>query len=293
MDERVDGLYEKERCPICGEEYDEFVESNGRKVVRCRGCRVLFVTPRPSTEEIRRLFQDEYIGDEERVMVDFTSMRIDSLKREADRIRELRPMGGRLLDVGTASGAFLTCMSGDLRWQVEGLEPSLYGARAATKITGVPVHVGFLRDQGFPSASFDVLTSLDAFYFHHEPNEDIAEMARILKLGGLLVIEIPGLNFRLLKNTGFLCRLIYGVSARLNAGVHLFYYSRETLGKLVVKHGFEEFAVYAEQSPLYGAWYLRWVAHAYFWFSRGLYSVTAGKINVAPKEFIVYRKVMG
>lgn len=279
-------------CPVCGSEDRRFFGvSNSRSMVKCAVCGLLMVHPLPSQVEIRKLFENEYIEDDDRVAIDFTSIRMESLRREASAIKRLSPDGGRLLDVGTASGAFLTCFNGDSKWQVEGVEPSKFGARAAARITGRPVHVGFLREQNFPAESLDVVTSLDAFYFHLEPRADIAEMARILKPGGLLAIEIPGLRYRLLKNSGMLCRMIYGVPFRLNAGVHLFYYSRQTLGALVCQFGFEEFAALPEQSPLYGSWLARGANWLYFWASGLLYRVTLGHLNLAPKEFFVYRKV--
>jgi len=278
-------------CPVCGGQDIFFlIQSNEKQVIRCSGCSVLFVNPRPSEDSIKKLFVEEYIGTDERVTEDFTSWRQSSLARESNILKKLLPSGGHLLDVGTASGAFLGEFSGCEKWKVEGVEPSRFAAKSASDRYGVPVHPGFLRDQKFKDQSFDVVTSLDTIYFHPNPKADLMEISRILKPGGLLAIEIPGLNFRLLKNTGLLCRLIYGVPARLNAGVHLFYYSRETLGYLVAQFGFKEVACYPEQSPLYGKWYARLGNWLYFFLSSALYRISAGRLNIVPKEFIVYRK---
>jgi hypothetical protein len=103
-------------------------------------------------------------------------------------------------------------------------------------------------------------------------------------------MEIPGLRFRLLKNTGILCRLLYGVPARLNAGVHLFYYSRQTLGRLLGKFGFVEIAHMPEQSPVYGPWYVRLGNALFYGVTAVLYRATGGAMNLAPKEFLIYQK---
>lgn len=278
-------------CPVCnGTQATPYLTSNNHQIVRCNGCNLLMVHPRPSDEQIKKLFEEEYIEDADRVAVDFTEMRLHSLRREASWIKKLLD-GGKLLDLGTASGAFLMQFKGEQTWQVEGVEPSRYGAAAAAAQTGFPVHTGFLRDQNFPATSFDVITSLDAFMFHPDPRADLAEMARILKPGGFLAIEIPGLRFRLLKNSGWLCKLIYGVPARLNAGVHLYYYSRSTLGRLLSQFGFEEVTAKPEQSPLYGPWYAKAANWFYYWLTSAAYRLTGGRLNLAPKEFLVYRKV--
>lgn len=278
-------------CPACGCKASRlFVHSNGRNVVRCKQCDLLYVNPRPSEQAIRRHFVEEYIDTDDRVTDDFTSWRQASLRREAGRLKRLCTKGGRLLDLGTASGAFLGEFSQDRAWQVEGVEPSRFAAKAASERYQVPVHTGFLRDLKLPPPSFDAIVSLDPFYFHPDPRSDLEEIVRVLRPGGLLALEIPGLRFRLLKNAGLLCRMIYGVPARLNAGVHLFYYSRKTLGQLVRQFGFEEEAVYPEQSPLYGRWYARIGNWLYYGLTSALYRITGGRWSLVPKEFIVYRK---
>ncbi len=278
-------------CLVCnGVQIHPYLESNNRQILQCVDCGFLMVYPRPSHEQTKTHFEEEYIEDEDRLAVDFTAMRLHSLRREAKWLKELTH-GGKLLDLGTASGAFLMEFKGDKNWQVEGVEPSRYAAAAAAKQTGFPVHAGFLLDQNFADESFDVVTSLDAFMLHPDPRADFYELARILKPGGLLAFEIPGLRFRLLKNSGLLCRLVYGIPAKLNAGVHLYYYSRSTLGKLASQFGLEEIAARPEQSPLYGPWYARAANWIHYGFSSLLYRLTGGKLSIVAKEFIVYRKV--
>jgi len=279
-------------CPLCaGQLLENFLISNGERIIRCGNCELLFVNPRPTQAEIRKLFAEEYIETEERVAEHFIDWRRDSLQREASIIQRLMPQGGRLLDLGTASGAFLGFFAGFSQWQVEGVEPSRYATVAAAKRYSVPVHAGFLHDQQFPDAYFNVVSSLDAFMFHPEPQDDLREISRVLKPGGLLAVEIPGLRFRLLKNSGLVCRLLYGVPARLNAGIHLFYYNRKTLGLLMAQHGLHEILTVPECSPLYGSWFMRLLNTLYYRLTRSVYRVTGGARWVpVPKEFLVYRK---
>lgn len=282
---------ERVKCPTCiSSGSRDFAVSNGMKIVCCDACGLLYVNPRGSSEAHAAHFKNEYITDEKRATVDFISFREESLKREADIIKKLLPQGGRLLDVGAASGAFLKCFKGDPRWKAEGVEPSKFAAEFAFKELGIEVHQGFLMEQKFPSSSFDVLTSLDTFMFHPQPGEDLMEMARILKPGGLLAIEIPGLSFRLFKNKGVICRLLYGVPVKLNAGVHLYYYSKETLSHLCSKFGFEIAFTYPERSPSYGLLPFRMATAAYYFLTSLLYRVSSGAINACPKEFIIFRK---
>ncbi len=278
-------------CPCCNHgEMSPFTSSNGYRIVRCTNCKLLFVNPRPSEEAIRRHFMEEYIDSENRVEEHFVAYRTHSLEREARIIRNTFPSGARLLDLGTASGAFLGYFTDRPEWRVEGVEPSRFAARAAQERYGVPVHEGFLADQEFEDEQFDVITSLDAFFFHPNPNKDLREIRRILKPNGIFAVEIPGLRFRLLKNTGLVSRIVYGEPARLNAGVHLFYYSRDTLGRMLGNHGFSEVSAHPEQSPMYGNKLLRLLNDAYYFTTATIYRATGGNLNLAPKEFILYRK---
>jgi SAM-dependent methyltransferase len=125
---------------------------------------------------------------------------------------------------------------------------------------------------------------------HPEPAEDLAEMVRILRPGGLLAMEIPGLWFRLHKNRGLLCRLLYGVPVKLNTRVHLYFYSRRTLMRLCATHGLDLVASYPERSPAHGPRPFRAVASAYFAITAMIYRASSGVWNAAPKEFIIFRK---
>ena len=268
-----------------------FLDSNGASIVRCEGCTLLFVNPRPTEASIARHFVEEYIDDNRKIEQGFTEWRYATLKREAIVLKQLMVNGGRLLDLGTASGVFLSFFRDSEQWDVEGVEPSRYAAVAASKKYGVKVHPGFITDVKLADQSFDVVTSLDAFYFHCNPADDIREIFRILRPGGYFAVEIPGLRFRLLKNTGVVCRLLYGVPARLNAGVHLFYYSRKTFRELARRAGFVEIYAAPQASPDRGGRIVRILNAIYFAITSWLYRITGGSEAVpVPKEFLVYQK---
>ena len=280
-------------CPICGPGATSlFVRSGDRDVQRCDSCRLLFSSPRPSQQDIAEFFASQYIADRHRAEVDFSSMRELTLRREAALIRRFLPDGGRLLDIGCASGTFMRQFANDRSWTVEGVEPSRFAAEYARSTWGLTVHTGFLRDLRLPSETFDAITSLDSFYFHPEPNEDLAEMARLIPPGGFLFMEIPGLAFRLAKNSGPLAYLLFGEAARLNAGLHLYFYSARTLSRLAGKHGFHLVAKYAQQGPVYGSCFLRLLNAAYFRLAALLYGLSGGRLNGAPKEFLVFQRPM-
>jgi SAM-dependent methyltransferase len=278
-------------CPVCGPKSSQlFGVSNELQIVRCDGCSMLRVSERPSVEDVSDFYRDEYISHTERAEAEMISYREGSLRREANRLRRFVPEGGRLLDIGAATGSFLSQFSGHTDWTVEGVEPSAFAVEYARKRFGLKIHHGFLGDQSFDDESFDVVTSLDTLMLHPYPSDDVGEMARILKPGGLLAVEIPGLTFRLLKQTGPVSKLIYGDGCRLNAGVHLYFFNRRTLTQMVAQHGFEPVQSWPESAPVYGHWISKAGKWMFYQATRAGYSITGSRFQLAPKEFIIFRK---
>ena len=114
---------------------------------------------------------------------------------EKDQLRQLLqlPTPGLLLEVGGGTGrvAFPLCH------QVGGLvvcdlsRPMLRQAQAKGCLMAVQ---GRVENLPFPSAHFDRVLVVDAF--HHFPNQPAAipELVRVLKPGGVLVIEEPDIR---------------------------------------------------------------------------------------------------
>lgn len=278
-------------CPVCGPQPTTFVgECHNYPVVRCNQCKLMFVGECESVEQTEEFFRSEHVDAEETTELHYVSYRGESLIREAAFVRSLVPAGGRLLDVGTASGFFLKEFDDQLHWQVEGVEPSAVSTRFATERFGLNVQQGFLADQKYHDDQFDIVTSLDAFNCHRTPNEDLAEIYRILKPGGVFAVEIPGQNYRMLTGSGLICRLIFGVSLRLNAGVNFYFYTTRSLVTMAEQAGFCFESSIPESTPDCGNLVSRIAKRGYFFATSALYRLTKGRQHFAPKEFLVFRK---
>lgn len=114
------------------------------------------------------------------------------------------PPNGIHLDVGTGRGDGTLLLSGRVR--CVGLE---YGTRSAAiaAAQGCTVVRGDARHLPFASGSFDSGTCLDVLEHLPRPEEAISELARVIRAGGILVLETP--NSELLKERllGLLRRL--------------------------------------------------------------------------------------
>lgn len=98
----------------------------------------------------------------------------------------------RVLDVGCGSGVLLARMK-SLGWDVDGVEVDPQAVEAARR-RGVPVRLGSLQDQRFPSNSFEAVHSAHVIEHVHDPAALLRECFRVLKPGGTLVILTPNLG---------------------------------------------------------------------------------------------------
>ena len=88
---------------------------------------------------------------------------------------------GRLLEIGSALGFFLSSVSKQTRWVVEGVEVSGFGAWYARDRFGVTVHQGTLEEAKFPSESFDYVLQKDLLEHVLDPRRHLQETCRIMR----------------------------------------------------------------------------------------------------------------
>ena len=89
----------------------------------------------------------------------------------------------------------------------------------------------YLRDDTFEPASFDVVTSLQVFEHVEEPRAELEKLFRVLKPGGLLVIEIPSVDSPLVR--------LMKSRHRHFVPDHFWYFDKTTLPAFVQQGGFE------------------------------------------------------
>lgn len=249
---------ESRACPLCGGTANRpFLKTDARSssgerytVVTCGACSLRYTDPLPTDEELTRLYEDEYYeyaydrtdddrrqGDERKAAIRnvglFSIRSLTHLFKTvlfAERRRALlgrRP--GRVLDVGCGNGDFLQSLK-RRGWEVHGVEYSAEAAELA-RAKGIAVYRGELTGAAFPESFFDVVTLWHVTEHLPHPLTELAEVRRILRDDGLLVLEVP--------NSDCLTRKLCGARwSQLDVPRHLQHFTPKTLEQALSYAGF-------------------------------------------------------
>jgi SAM-dependent methyltransferase len=269
-------------CLICGQvDTQVLFRGDGQaQVVRCKNDGLMFLSPRPTVEYLRE-FHGGFVRQDNLEL--FDSYRKNILRREAEVIKKLKPTGN-LLDIGCATGTFFENFQ-TTGWRLFGVDTAGLGVEQARNKYGADVFCGTLREAQYPSEFFDVVTLLDTIYYAPDPKAELTEINRILKHDGVLAVEIPGLNYTLLREKGPICWLMDKKRSRgLANSFHLFYFSPRTIRVLLEETGFGVTKMIPEQASLGKKGVERILNEAHFKFAQLLYKISGEAVSVAGKE---------
>jgi 2-polyprenyl-3-methyl-5-hydroxy-6-metoxy-1,4-benzoquinol methylase len=150
---------------------------------------------------------------------------------EADRERlgrVVRHVGhGRLLDVGSANGTFLT-VAGH-RFDASGVEPEP-GTSQRSRAAGLDVVTGTLEDVERPPGGFAAVTMFHVIEHLDSPRRALQRAHELLAANGVVVIETPTVD-----NLWFRFAPAHW---RQLIPDHYFFFSRETLYELLRRTGY-------------------------------------------------------
>jgi 2-polyprenyl-3-methyl-5-hydroxy-6-metoxy-1,4-benzoquinol methylase len=186
---------------------------------------LVYTTPRLKASSIVE-------GYSEGIDTDYTSQeqaRIKTFQKNLKILNSFTKSKGRLLDVGAAAGYFVK-VAADNNWQAEGVEPSSWMSQYAQDKLGVKVRPGTIHNYRFKSNSFDVITYWDVLEHVPDPKKDLKKTAKLLKKGGLLIVNYP--------DWASLPAKIFGRKWWFVLSIHLYYFTPVTITKLLKKTGF-------------------------------------------------------
>ncbi len=223
------------------------------RVLRCRDCGLHFVDVRYDERDIKDM---EYYWAEDIYREEVAGIR-EWWAREMDKIEELA-LPGRLLDVGCSFG-YLIEVANARGWRVDGVEISrkVYEKYIGDKAIALNVFNGRLEDAGYESKFFDVVTMFDLIEHLADPAGTLEEVARVIKSGGLLVLETPRQEslFKLAAHavfrlTGGRVKFLIRGAYNKHPGGHRLGFTRKSILKLLAQKGFAPVRVEKRMMPL-------------------------------------------
>lgn len=240
-------------CELCGSDRRRHIASrpdlflHGRTIYHmheCQGCGAIYQHPRPTQNTIGALYPSDY---QQYTPAVHTEKLLARLQRRYGLWKRCRAVtrhvrSGRLLDVGCATGDFLGEMRRQADWVVVGIEPSHRAARYAHEHVGLDVVEGVLNTAPFAPGSFDAITMWDVLEHVYDPRQVIAQAARLLRPGGVLLINHPNLES--------LDRRLFGnLWLGWELPRHLYLFPTQLLQQLMAEHGLIE----VDRRCLYGS----------------------------------------
>lgn len=233
-------MEEVKSCPVCDNKiYQNFLSckdytASGKlfTIVSCNNCDFKFTNPRPSFEDINKYYEvPSYIShsNTKKGIINFLYhfARIYTLKKKIKLINSFK-LEKSLLDYGCGTGEFLKICSHE-GWKTFGIEPNLQARNFAINYNKLIVEDENYLEQ-LKDGSFSVITLWHVLEHVHDLNGCIANLKRLLKKEGNLLIAVPNYLSYDAK--------VYGKFwAAYDVPRHLYHFSSETMEKLFKKHG--------------------------------------------------------
>lgn len=237
------------RCPLCdGDTFNKLYSIQGHddflaELYRCTDCCVVFMNPMPTDEYLASFYNSVYYSKQHRQKmgwdVDLNNVSIGVLQANEKRMdlvekfldSSLRYPKGRLLDVGCSTGIFLF-EAKQRYWDVQGIEISDQAASRGRINYGLNVITGELTENAFEADVFDVVTAWDVLEHIPNPKEFMGCVKKILKPGGLFVLNTPNVSSTIGYFQGDTWR-------HLDPPLHVVLYDHISIGILLKMYGFE------------------------------------------------------
>lgn len=257
-------------CNLCGSLAAHYLYKE-LGIIECDACGLVRVDAIPGREQLRRLYSENYFRSTDSGTLgydDYIADRKKISKTFQKRMSEIeRCIGrkGRLLDVGCAAGFSLE-VARERGWDAHGIEISEFACNFARSTLGLNVSCGSLQEADLAPKTFDVVTMWDYIEHCPDPARELTLANQLMKTRGLLALSTPDI-----------CSLparTWGANwMGIKQGEHLFYFSPETITRLLRQSGFEvirlkhvgkyvDVAFFIKRTGLYSSAIERLLGHA-------------------------------
>lgn len=214
-------------------------------IVKCQTCGLIYANPRLDAHAV----DDNYSRVDDPLYIEEREGRVLTFRRNLRPLQELiarntlaraqehnapdatSPL--RLLDVGCHIGVMLE-IAQERGWDAVGIEPSAWAAARAAE-RGLNVINATLANAHLPANSFDAVTMWDVVEHLTNPSADLNQVYRVLKPGGVVAVHTIDIESPLAR--------VMGPRWPWLMEMHLYYFDRETIARLLHEVGFVDVSV--------------------------------------------------
>lgn len=237
----------EQKCPICSSgqctvKFEPWVDEKDpaklygaasgipgtQRLVSCLSCGLIYENPRFEAETIvQGYMMSQDAGHDSQY-----ASRVNSFFRTLEKHKKLLPpSGSKVLDIGTAGGAFLDAAK-QFGYDAYGMEPSM-DLVARGKARGLKIEQGTIESHNFEYGSFDMVCLWDVIEHLPDPKSALVDIRKLLKPKGILLINYPDIGTWQAKFAGK--RFWWLLS------VHLQHFTQQTIQEICSRTGFQAF----------------------------------------------------
>lgn len=222
-------------CIFCKKENSHIViEENGYRGRKCNQCGLIYISPRPSFDEIINLYRHNAASE-------FTEVNIP--REFAGRLHAKHNLKiissyvkkGTILEIGSGSGYFLD-EARRLGFEPYGIEINPIQVKFIRNELRIPCEESPLTRYVFGEKQFDIVYHCDVISHFFDPISEFRKIQEKMKEGGLLIFETG--------NFGEISQKYFRQIQRFNYPQHLFLFSTNNQIELLDITGFKLVKIY-------------------------------------------------
>jgi 2-polyprenyl-3-methyl-5-hydroxy-6-metoxy-1,4-benzoquinol methylase len=218
-------------CIFCNKKSSEIViEEGGYQCRKCPSCDLIYISNRPSLEEIEKLYNnnDRASRSAHASILGFFGRRLHA--RHHLRIIKKFIRNGSLLEIGPGEGSFLYEARKE-GFEVNGIELNTIQADFIRNRLGISCEESPLHTFSFDGKKFDIIFHRDVISHFYNPIAEFLKMNERLKDNGFLIFETG--------NLGNVEKKYFKLFTSFQLPDHLFFFSDKNLKELLKQTGFE------------------------------------------------------
>jgi SAM-dependent methyltransferase len=195
------------KCPMCahdsgktvarGKDYEYRTAEEEFTFIKCDSCGLIYLNPRPASEEMNRIYPDNYYAYDVKKRRNslVTAIRNRMEKKKIDTYTEFIGINADVMDVGCGDGRLLKLMQefGPKDWRLFGIDINENALKLARE-AGFEVELARLENFDAGDKLFDLLTLFQVIEHVPDPRIMLQKMFDLLKPGGIVAIETPNLS---------------------------------------------------------------------------------------------------